>query len=290
MAERKGGLGRGLDALIPQSEGTGEPAVGFAWIPLDDIKPNPSQPRTNFDEASLEDLADSIREVGVLQPVLVRAREDGFELVAGERRWRAARLAGLADIPAVIRDEDEEAWHNLTEALIENVQREQLGPLEQAAAFSQLMEDFGWTHEQVGKRVAKSRSTITNTLRLLQLPATIQGLLERGELSGGHAKALLSIEDQVYAEHIAKRAAAEGWSVRMVEEAARARAEGGSGATRPTRSSVPRPAELIALEERLAERLDATVKINFNGKTGKVVLNFKGLEELERIYRTMFGG
>ena len=291
MAERKRGLGRGLDALIPQTEPmTGEAAVGFALIPLDQIKPNPSQPRTTFDEQALEDLAASIKEVGVLQPVLVRARADGFELVAGERRWRAARIAGLTDIPAVIRDEDEEKWHNLTEALIENVQREQLGPLEQAAAFSQLMEDFGWTHEQVGQRVAKSRSTITNTLRLLQLPAAIQGLVERGELSGGHAKALLSIEDQVYAEHVAKRAVSEGWSVRMLEEAARARAgvEPGSPASR-TREPQPRPAELVELEERLAERLNARVKINFNGKTGKVVLNFKGIEELERIYRTMFG-
>jgi ParB family chromosome partitioning protein len=289
MAERKGGLGRGLDALIPQGEVEGDVAVGFAQIPLDKIKPNPSQPRTSFDEVALEDLAASIREVGILQPVLVRARGDMFELVAGERRWRAARIAGLAEVPAVIRDEDEEKWHNLTEALIENVQREQLGPLEQAAAFSQLMEDFGWTHEQVGKRVAKSRSTITNTLRLLQLPASIQGYLERGELSGGHAKALLAIEDQVYAEHIAKRAVTEGWSVRMVEEAARART-GASGTTSGGgRSTIPRPAELISLEERLGERLDARVKINFNGKTGKVILNFKGLEELERIYRTMFG-
>jgi len=288
MAESKGGLGRGLDSLIPQAEEAGEPAVGFALVPLDQIRPNPSQPRTTFDEPALEDLAASIREVGVLQPVLVRARDDGFELVAGERRWRAARVAGLSEIPAVIRDEDEEEWHNLTEALIENVQRENLGPLEQAAAFSQLMEDFGWTHEQVGKRVAKSRSTITNTLRLLQLPASIQGLVERGDLSGGHAKALLSINDQVYAEHIAKRAATEGWSVRMVEEAARLRAEGGSGKGIAPRSSVPRPAELIALEERLAERLDAKVNIRFNGKTGKVVLDFKSLEELERIYRAMF--
>ncbi|MDH3538538.1 MAG: ParB/RepB/Spo0J family partition protein [Acidimicrobiia bacterium] len=290
MAERKGGLGRGLDSLIPQAEESGAPAVGFAQIPLDQIRPNPSQPRTTFDEAALEDLAESIKEVGVLQPVLVRARDDGFELVAGERRWRAARVAGLSEIPAVIRDEDEEQWHNLTEALIENVQRENLGPLEQAAAFSQLMEDFGWTHDQVGKRVAKSRSTITNTLRLLQLPASIQGMVERGDLSGGHAKALLSITDQVYAEHIAKRAATEGWSVRMVEEAARVRAQGGAGTGTSPRSSVPRPAELIALEERLAERLDAKVNIRFNGKTGRVVLDFKSLEELERIYRTMFGG
>ncbi len=289
MAERKRGLGRGLDALIPQAEVGGDAAVGFALISLDEIKPNPSQPRTTFDEAALEDLAASIREVGVLQPMLVRARPDGFELVAGERRWRAARIAGLDAIPAVIRDEDEEQWHNLTEALIENVQREQLGPLEQAAAFSQLMEDFGWTHEQVGKRVSKSRSTITNTLRLLQLPASVQGMVERGELTGGHAKALVGIEDQVYAEHIAKRAAAEGWSVRMVEEAARARAGVTPSSPGAPRSTLPRPAELISLEERLSERLDANVKINFNGKTGKVVLNFKGLEELERIYRAMFG-
>lgn len=289
MAERKRGLGRGLDALIPQGDAGGEAATGFAHIPLDEIKPNPSQPRTSFDEAALEDLAQSIKEVGVLQPVLVRARTDGFELVAGERRWRAARIAGLAAIPAVIRDEDEEKWHNLTEALIENVQREELGPLEQAAAFNQLMEDFGWTHEQVGKRVAKSRSTITNMLRLLQLPSAIQGLVERGELSGGHAKALLSINDQVYAEHIAKRAAAEGWSVRMVEEAARARAGVTETSQQPRRSTSQRPAELISLEERLAERLNARVRINYNGKTGKVVLSFKGLEELERIYRTMFG-
>ena len=290
MAERKRGLGRGLDALIPQADPAGDVAVGFAMIPLDRIMPNPSQPRTTFDEAALEDLAASIKEVGVLQPILVRSREDGFELVAGERRWRAARIAGLMEIPAVIRDEDEEQWHNLTEALIENVQREELGPLEQAAAFRQLMEDFGWTHEEVGQRVAKSRSTITNLLRLLQLPPAIQGLVERGELSGGHAKALVSIEDQVYAEHIAKRAAVEGWSVRMVEEAARARAgvppSGGGGGRAP---AAPRPAELIELEERLAERLEAKVKINFNGKTGRVVLNFKGLEELERIYKTMFG-
>lgn len=288
MAERKGGLGRGLDALIPQAETTAEAAVGFALIPLDDIKPNPSQPRTTFDEGALEELAESIKEVGVLQPVLVRARDKGFELVAGERRWRAARIAGLSDIPAVIRDENEEKWHNLTEALIENVQREQLGPLEQAAAFSQLMEDFGWTHEQVGQRVSKSRSTITNALRLLQLPASIQGLIERGELSAGHAKALAGIEDAAYAEHIAKRAAAEGWSVRAVEDAARARAEGGTSPVRSRRPDVPRPAEIIALEERLAEKLATKAKINFNGTSGKVVLPFTSLEELERIYRAMF--
>ncbi|MDH3606803.1 MAG: ParB/RepB/Spo0J family partition protein [Acidimicrobiia bacterium] len=288
MAERKGGLGRGLDSLIPQTESNAEAAVGFALIPLDQIKPNPSQPRTNFNEGALEDLAASIKEVGVLQPVLVRSRGDGFELVAGERRWRAARIAGLGEIPAVIRDENEEKWHNLTEALIENVQREQLGPLEQAAAFSQLMEDFGWTHEQVGKRVAKSRSTITNALRLLQLPASIQGLIERGELSGGHAKALAGIDDLAYAEHIAKRAATEGWSVRAIEDAARARAQGGAGAATPAaRPAVPRPAEIIALEERLAERLETKAKISFNGKSGKVVLPFSSLEELERIYRAM---
>lgn len=289
MAEsRKRGLGRGLDALIPQ--GSDRDAVsGFAVIELEQIRPNPSQPRTRFDEEALQSLADSIREVGLLQPVVVRARKGYFELVAGERRWRAARIAELTEIPAVIRDEDEKEWHNLTEALIENVQREELGPLEQAAAFSQLMEDFQWTHEEVARRVSKSRPTITNALRLLQLPAAIQGMVERGELSGGHAKALAGLEDAAYAEHIAKRAASEGWSVRMVEDAVRARTEGGETKRKRRRPAKDRPAEIIALEARLGERLDTQVRIDYNGKKGRVILDFTSIDELERIYRQMFG-
>lgn len=286
---RKRGLGRGLDALIPQASDR-EVVSGFALVELEQIRPNPSQPRTHFDESALESLADSIREVGLLQPVVVRARKGFFELVAGERRWRAARIAELTEIPAIIRDEDEKEWHNLTEALIENVQREDLGPLEQAAAFAQLMEDFGWTHDEVAKRVSKSRPTITNTLRLLQLPPVIQGLVERAELSAGHAKALVGLEDQAYAEHIAKRAAGEGWSVRMVEDAVRARTQASTETTR-SRRRVPRkrPDELVALEARLGERLETGVRIDYDGNKGRVILDFSSIDELERIYRQMFG-
>jgi ParB family chromosome partitioning protein len=289
MAERKrkGGLGRGLDSLIP----AGDPSSsGFLEIPLDHINPNPSQPRTRFDEDALESLSASIKEVGVLQPVVVRASDGGYELVAGERRWRAARLAGLSSIPAVVREPDEEGWSRLTEALIENVQREDLGPLEEAAAYRQLMEDFGWTHEEVGQHVAKSRSTITNQIRLLQLPAGIQGLLERGELTAGHAKALVGMEDEAYANHIAQRAAKEGWSVRMVEDAVRARAgDPAQPRTKPTRAPAPHAEELAALEGRLSERLAAPVDISMRGKNGKLTVKFESLDELERIYRTMFG-
>lgn len=290
MAEsrKRGGLGRGLQALIPAGEEVAE--SGYAMISLDRIKPNPDQPRTKFDQEALQGLAESIAEIGVLQPVVVRAVDDGFELVAGERRWRAARLAGMEAIPAMVRAQEDERWHNLTEALVENVQREDLGVLEQAAAYNQLMEDFGWTHQEVGKRVSKSRSTITNALRLLQLPATIQGMIERGDLSGSHAKALVGIEDLAYAEHIAKRAVAEGWSVRMVEDAARARAQAPGLASGKRRPREARPAEIIALEERLGEHLATKVKIQYRGQGGKVVLGFDSLAELERIYRTMLGG
>ena len=289
MAEsrKRGGLGRGLQALIPGGEEVAE--SGYALISLDRIKPNVSQPRTNFDQEALQGLAESIAEIGVLQPVVVRAAEDGFELVAGERRWRAARLAGMDAIPAIVRDPEDERWHNLTEALVENVQREDLGILEQAAAYNQLMEDFGWTHEEVGKRVSKSRSTITNALRLLQLPASIQGMVERGDLSGSHAKALVGLEDAAYAEHIAKRTVAEGWSVRMVEDAVRARTQGSNTTPAKRKARDARPAEIIALEERLGEHLATKVSIQYRGKGGKVVLGFDSLAELERIYRSMLG-
>lgn len=283
--ERRRGLGRGLDALLPASPVT---ESGFATIPLDHVDPNPSQPRTHFDEAALEGLAASIREVGVLQPVVVTPAGEGrYQLVAGERRWRAARIAGLAEIPAVVRPSAEEGWSNLTEALVENVQREDLTPLEEAAAYQQLMEDIGWNHEEIGKHVGRSRSAISNTIRLLSLPAGAQGLLERGELTAGHARALLAIDDSAYAEHVAKRAAAEGWSVRMVEEAARER----SGSRPPARRSVTRvrPPEIIELEDRLGERLGAKVAITYTGRRrGTMTIRFGSLDQLEQIYRQLF--
>lgn len=284
MAGRKAGLGRGLEALIPASR----PDVGFATIPIDQIVPNPSQPRSVFDDEALASLTRSIQEVGLLQPVVVRPDGgDGYTLVAGERRWRAAKEAGLSDIPAVIRKEGGDDT-NLTEALIENVQREDLTPLEEAAAYRHLMEDFGMTHEGVAERVGKSRTTVTNTVRLLQLPAKIQALVERRELTAGHAKALLAIDDEVYAVHIASKAADEGWSVRQVEEAARERAETTERAAK-VRPAAIRPDAIIELEGRLAESLGSPVKIDYNGNRGKVVVKFTSLDDLERIYRHLMG-
>ncbi|MBU1866413.1 MAG: ParB/RepB/Spo0J family partition protein [Actinobacteria bacterium] len=284
MAVRKAGLGRGLEALLPSGEG----GQGFSVLPLGAISPNPQQPRARFDDGALENLAASIREVGVLQPIVVRQIGLGeYQLVAGERRWRAAQIVGLEEIPAIVRDGDDAS--GLTEALIENLQREDLTPLEEAGAYRQLMEDFGLTHEEVAVRVGKSRSGISNTLRLLQLPAVIQGLLEAGELSAGHCRALLAIDDTRYAEHIARRAAAEGWSVRRVEEAVRAR----SGETDPKPTTGPRiadrPAEILALEERLTERLGSTVRIDYGAKGGKILIRFGSLDDLERVYRSLLG-
>ena len=282
MAVRKSGLGRGLESLIPVER----PEHGFATIPVDRIHPNPHQPRRHFDEEGLEALAASIREVGVLQPVVVRAGpEDDYTLIAGERRWRAARRAGLHEIPASVRESD--STTSLAEALVENLQREDLTPLEEAAAFQELLNDHGLTHEAVGERVGKSRTSVTNALRLLQLPGPIQGMLDRGELSAGHARALLGVEDAVYAQHVAGRAAAEGWSVRQVEDAARARRD--DKPSRRRRSATPRPPAIIELEEQLEERLGSPVHIDMRGERGKLVVKFTSLDDLERIYRTLFG-
>jgi ParB family chromosome partitioning protein len=283
MAARKSGLGRGLDALIPVEH----PSVGFADLELEEISPSPQQPRTRFDDDSLEELAASIREVGVLQPVVVRPgeRDGSYLLIAGERRLRAAGMAGLSTIPAVIRPAESDERH-LTEALIENVQRKDLSPLEEAAAYRNLLEDFGMTHEQVATRVGKSRSAVTNAIRLLQLPAPIQGMLEREELSAGHARALLALDDEAYAVHIAERVVAEGWPVRKVEEAVKNRSFPDVAPQR--RMPAMRPAAIIELEERLSERLATRVKITTRGEGGRMVIRYGSLEDLERIYRQLF--
>jgi ParB family chromosome partitioning protein len=260
-------------------------------LSLDEVVPNPNQPRQRFDDEALAGLAASIREVGILQPIVVRpAGPDGtYTLVAGERRCRAARLAGLKDVPAIAREDSGEAT-NLTETLIENVQREDLGPLEEAAGYRQLLEDFGWTHEQVAERVGKSRPSVTNAVRLLQLPPLIQGMLERGELKAGHARPLLGLDDDAYAGHVAAKAAEEGWSVRQVEEAVRARVEGpGPAAEAKISPRRLRPAAIVELEERLSEHLGSKVKITYGKRGGKLVVGYRGLEDLERIYRSFFG-
>jgi ParB family chromosome partitioning protein len=282
MAVRKSGLGRGLDALIPA-----EAAQGYTTIPLDAISPNPQQPRQAISPEALQGLAASIREVGVLQPIVVRRGEEpgSFVLVAGERRWRASKLAGLKEIPALVREGDNVS--GLAEALVENLQREDLSALEEAAAYRQLLEDFGLTHEEVGARVGRSRPAITNTLRLLQLPSSIQGMLARGELSAGHCRALLALDDLGYAEQLGRRAAEEGWPVRRLEEAVRARQE---GLPPPVRVRRERPAEVLALEEWLGERLEAPVTIEYGKRGGgRLTVRFGSLEDLERIYRALLG-
>jgi ParB family chromosome partitioning protein len=284
---RPGGLGRGLGALIPTAAVEAD-AAGMAELPVVSIRPNAHQPREHFDEEALAALAESIREVGVLQPVLVREAGDGFELIAGERRWRAARRVGLQTIPAIVRHADDAS--SLQQAIVENVQRESLNPLEEAAAYQQLIEDFGLTHDDVAARVGKRRATVTNTLRLLQLPPTIQRYLQEGSLRMGHARALLATPDRAFQEQLAKRAVAEDLSVRAVEEAVRAR----TGEEKPKRSkndsSKLRPPGLLELEELLGDYLETRVHVTMGPKLGHVVIDFATLEDLERIYRVMTEG
>jgi ParB family chromosome partitioning protein len=281
MAARKGGLGRGLDALIPQDQ----PTEGFAELPIKDVKPNPQQPRTDFGAESIKTLADSIRSVGVLQPVVVRKVEDGYVLVAGERRLRAAKKARLKTIPAVIRGDGTDS-DDLTEALVENLQRENLSVLEEAAAYKQLLEDFGMTHEEVASHVGRSRSAVTNTVRLLALPGPILSMLQSGELTAGHARALLGSDDEAYAIHIAERAVAEGWTVRRVEEAVRLRST--QAGSRTGGLAAVRPAAIIELEQKLQDRLGTKVKIDYRGKGGRITIKYASSEDLERIYRHLF--
>ena len=281
MAARKSGLGRGLDALIPQDH----PMEGYADIAVSEVVPNPNQPRKDFDDESIASLAASIEEIGLLQPIVVRRDDDGYVLVAGERRLRAMKSLSRTTIPAVIRQETDGAT-NLAEALVENLQREDLNPLEEAAAYEELLEEYGLTHDDVAKRVGRSRSTITNTVRLLQLPQAIQKLLASGELTAGHARALLGTEDEGYAIHIAQRAVAEGWTVRRVEEAIRLRATQGRQVS--TRSPSVRPAAIIELEDRLQERLGTKVKIDYGAKGGRITIRYASSEDLERIYRHLF--
>ncbi len=282
MSQRKAGLGRGLEALIPIS-GHGE----FAHIAVSDISPNPNQPRALFEDEALAALAESIATIGLLQPIVVtESPEGGYVLIAGERRWRAAKRAGLSEIPAVIRGVEDTG--SLTEALIENLQREDLTPLEEAAAYQQLLTEQSMTHEEIGAKVGKSRSAITNTVRLLQLPATIQGMLERGEITAGHARALLGIDDRAYAEHIAARVVEEGWSVRQVEDAARLRRDLEEEPAAKPRVQQVRPVEIIELEQRLTEQLGTKVKIAYRDQKGKLEISFTSLDDLENLYRRFF--
>ena len=295
---RRSGLGRGLGALIP-TDITGSEGSALREVPVESIAPNPHQPRAYFDEEALASLTASVAELGVLQPILVReVGEDRFELIAGERRWRAAKRAGLPSIPVVVRTVDEVL--SLEQALVENLHREDLNPLEEAAAYQQLMEDFSLTQEQVAQKVGKSRSAVANTLRLFQLPPSIQRLVAENQLAAGHARALLGTPDRAFQEELARRIVARGLSVREAEEAVRAHneahdqpeADGPSDPASPPASRRLRPPGLLELEELLADHLDTRVKVAMAGSNGKgkMVVEFAGLEDLERIYRAMTEG
>lgn len=306
MAERRK-LGRGLSTLIPTGappESPSKPstpatpapsATPVAALPdsalrdvaIDAIVANPHQPRVHFDDDSLNDLSKSIKEIGVLQPLLVRESGPGsYVLIAGERRWRAARKANLKTVPVVVREITE--IESVEQALVENLHRQDLTALEEASAYQQLVEDFSLTHDQVAKRVGKSRATVTNALRLLTLPATVQGFLADGRLSAGHARALLGCTTNEAMERLASRAVTEGWSVRAVENAVK---EGVPD--RPTKKTVEpglKPAGLLELENLLAEHLDTRVSVSMAGKRGRINIEFADLVDLERIYRVMTEG
>lgn len=286
MNERRG-LGRGLSALIPGGEG-GAPAL--REVSTSAVTPNPRQPRGSFDESELADLAASIREVGLLQPIVVRElAPERYELVAGERRLRAAKLAGLTRLPAIVRDTSDEDL--LREALIENIHRVQLNPLEEAAAYQQLLEDFGVTHEELAERLGRSRSTISNALRLLTLPPALQRRVAAGVLSAGHAKALLSLDDRSEQERIADRIVREGLSVRATEEIVRLTQMDGAPADEPSggERSSSRPTRRISapglgdLERRLSDALRTRVKVSMGARKGRVTVDFRSVDDLERI-------
>lgn len=305
---RSSGLGKGLSSIIPGAErGETDSHAGavLSDVPVAAVAPNPHQPRVHFDEETLTELAASIAEMGVLQPILVRPLDDGsYELIAGERRWRAAQRAGLTTIPAVIRVTDDVS--SVEQALVENLHRQDLTALEEAAAYQQLLDEFGLTHDQIATRVGKSRSAITNSLRLLGLPPAVQHLLADGQLSAGHARALLGTPDRARQEQLARDAAAGGWSVRMVEEAVRAELGGAETVEPPDHDHPSTPAEpvdgaglmpstrlrppgLLELEHLLAEHLDTRVNVQMTAKKGRVTIEFADLEDLERIYRAMTG-
>ena len=309
MAQQRRGLGRGLGALIPEpgrlaeaetargaargpSGETSAAALGevagarYEEVAVTAITPNPRQPRRTFDEDALDELAESIKQVGLLQPVVVRAVGPGrYELVMGERRWRAAQRAGLTEIGAIVKQTQDDDL--LRDALIENLHRQQLDPLEEAAAYQQLLDDFGATHEELARKIGRSRPHISNTLRLLNLPPAVQKRVAAGVLSAGHARALLSLEDPGAQDRLATRIVAEGLSVRAVEEIV---AVGSDEAPRRSARTVAKPPTapgLNRLADRLSDLFETRVKVELGRRKGKIIVEFASTEDLERIVNAM---
>ena len=291
MSTRKGGLGRGLDALIPTSvmpteikTQSGVLTANRDEIDVNNISANPKQPRTVFDEDQLTELALSIKEVGVLQPPVVRSIGNGkYQLIMGERRFRAAKLAGLKSIPVIIRQTSDDQL--LREALIENIHRSQLNPLEEGAAYQQLLNDFSYTHDELAVKLSKSRPAITNTMRLLNLPPSVQRKVAAGVISAGHARALLSLTDEKEIENLANRIVAEGLTVRAVEEivaTGAAKVKGGS-----VRSGKIIAPKLKEISDQLSDHLDTRVNVELGKQKGKIVIEFATIEDLERISKVI---
>jgi ParB family chromosome partitioning protein len=283
---RRGGLGTNLDALIPTSLTVGDKEVGQQnQVAISAISPNPRQPRTHFDPAALEELIASIKEIGILQPPVVRQTTPGkYELIMGERRFRAAKAAGLTTIPVIIRQTPDNEL--LREALIENIHRSQLNALEEAAAYSQLLTDFNCTHDELAQKLGRSRPLISNTIRLMNLPTSVQQKLAAGVLSAGHARALLGLNDATAIEKLAARIVSEGLSVRATEEIISAGAPKGQSAKKPkgTKSASP---ELQEIAERIGDALDTRVTIQGSAKKGTIVIEFAGAEDLKRITKAL---
>ncbi|GAB3709185.1 ParB/RepB/Spo0J family partition protein [Mariniluteicoccus flavus] len=300
--KKTGGLGRGLGQLI-QNTDTARPhrpvdgvidsqksnrrvpeGSYYADIPIASVTPNPKQPRTEFDEDLLQELVDSITEVGLLQPIVVRPLSgDRFELVMGERRWRASQIAGKETVPAIVRRTEE---HDLLrDALLENIHRAQLNPLEEANAYQQLLEDFGCTQEELSARIKRSRPQISNTIRLLKLPASVQRRVAAGVLSAGHARALLGLDNQLAQERLAQRIVAEGLSVRATEELVTL-GETGREAAAP-RGPKERPARAVELTDRLSDHFETRARVDMGKNKGKIVIEFASEDDLDRILEIM---
>lgn len=283
---RRGGLGTNLDALIPTSLTVGDKEVGQQnEVLISAISPNPRQPRTHFDPVALEELIASIKEIGILQPPVVRQTKPGkYELIMGERRFRAAKAAGLTSIPVIIRQTPDNEL--LREALIENIHRSQLNALEEAAAYSQLLTDFNCTHEELAIKLGRSRPLISNTIRLMNLPTSVQQKLASGVLSAGHARALLGLSDAATIEKLAARIISEGLSVRATEEIISSGAPKGQAAKKPKGSKSASP-ELAEIAEAIGDALDTRVAIQGSIKKGTIVIEFAGAEDLKRITKAL---
>jgi ParB family transcriptional regulator, chromosome partitioning protein len=285
---KRGGLGRGLSALIPGAPE--EAGAGLLEVPVGAVQPNPRQPRTAFDDEALEALALSIKEVGILQPIVVRKVGSGYELIAGERRLRGAKRAGLATVPVIVRESDDA--DSLREALIENIHREDLNPIELADAFRELLEELGLKQEDLAERLGVSRSHIANTIRLLQLPTDVQHQLAEGRIQAGHGRALLSLGDAEAQRSLALRAIAEDLSVREVEEMVRNFLEHPATAKdkpAPKTAAEPARSALGEVEEILSEQLATRVSIQMGKKRGKVVIEFGSADDLDRIVSEIIG-